>query len=229
MTLYAPYDGIVTEQNGERGDVVKAGMELFKFSDISKIWVYADIYEYELPWVKVGQEAAVDLPYADQQELTGKLSYVYPYVEPKTRTVKVRIELPEPGIPAEARLYVNVQLKTQQSEECPWSFRATRCSIPGTSSTVFVALGNGKFEPRQVKVGMEGNDGIVQVKQGLFEGEEVVTSAQFMLDSESQLREAIQKMREPRQAAARAKAEATAAPAPDGGKGDKKENLNDLF
>ncbi len=228
MTLYAPYDGIVTAKMVNEGMNVKSGMELFKFSDISKIWVYADIYEYELPWVKLGQEAVVEFPYGDMKELSGKVSYIYPYVDPKTRTVRVRLAFPNAGYQLKPDFYVNVQLKTQAVKNALVIPR-NAVLYSGDKRTVFVALGGGKFEPRQIKIGVEGDQGLVQIKQGLLAGEEVVTSAQFMLDSESQLREAIQKMTEPNNPSVQAKADTTEAPSPKGGKGQKKENLDDLF
>jgi RND family efflux transporter MFP subunit len=227
MTLYAPYNGIVTDKLVTAGMFIKTGMELFKISDISTIWVNADIYEYELPWVKEGQMAEVEFPYADMKALTGKVNFIYPYVEPKTRTVKVRIEFKNPGYQLKPDFYVNVQLKTQPIEDALVIPR-NAVLYSGDKRTVFVAQGNGKFEPRQIKVGVEGDQGVVQVIQGLFKGEEVVTSAQFMLDSESQLREAIQKMLEPTKPAPE-QAKPAQGQGQGGEKGQKKEDLNDLF
>ena len=196
LTLYAPYEGIVTMKMVREGQFIKGGMELLTLSDISKVWVYADIYEYEMPWVKVGQKARIILPYVGSEPIESTVSYIYPFVEPKTRTVKARFDIDNPGFVLKPEMYVNVRLESEPV--------ANALTIPveavlysGEKQTVFVALGEGKFEPRQVKTGMQNDDGDIEIVQGLLEGEHVVTSAQFMLDSESKLREAIQKMLEP--------------------------------
>lgn len=193
LTLYAPYDGIVTMKMVKEGQFIKSGMEMLVLSDISQVWVYADIYEYEMPWVKVGQQGKIILPYVGSEPVESVISYIYPYVEPKTRTVKARFELKNPDFILKPDMYVNVRLESESV--------AGALTIPveavlhsGEKQTVFVALGDGKFEPRQVKTGLQGEAGNIEIVQGLFEGEKVVTSAQFMLDSESKLREAIAKM-----------------------------------
>ncbi|MBW6512696.1 MAG: efflux RND transporter periplasmic adaptor subunit [Desulfuromonadaceae bacterium] len=193
LTLYAPYDGIVTMKMVKEGQFIKSGMELLVLSDISQVWVYADIYEYEMPWVKVGQQGKIILPYVGSEPVESVISYIYPYVEPKTRTVKARFELKNPDFILKPDMYVNVRLESESV--------AGALTIPveavlhsGEKQTVFVALGDGKFEPRQVKTGLQGEAGNIEIVQGLLEGEQVVTSAQFMLDSESKLREAIAKM-----------------------------------
>jgi Cu(I)/Ag(I) efflux system membrane fusion protein/cobalt-zinc-cadmium efflux system membrane fusion protein len=196
MTLYAPYDGIVTLKAVHEGMYAKAGMELFQISDISRVWVYADIYEYELPWVKVGQEAEVILPFVGGKRLLGKISFLYPYVEPRTRTVKARIDLENPELELKPEMFVNVLLNSRTIRDV-LTVPAEAVLRSGEKETVFMALEEGKFEPREVKTGLQSEDGAIEIVQGLLEGEKVVTSAQFMLDSESNLREAIQKMLAP--------------------------------
>lgn len=197
LTLYAPYGGIVTMKMAMPGQFVKAGQELFVVGDISRVWVYADIYEYELPWIEVGQEAEVMLPLVGEKSLKTKIDYIYPYVEPKTRTVKARMTFDNPGLELKPDMYVNVRVQGREVTDV--------LAVPneallrsGEKKTVFVALGDGKFEPRLVKTGVEGDDGFVEITSGLLDGETVVTSAQFLFDSESRLREAIQKMLEPK-------------------------------
>ncbi|MEJ2471866.1 MAG: efflux RND transporter periplasmic adaptor subunit [Desulfuromonadales bacterium] len=218
MTLYAPYQGIVTMKMAYEGQYVKAGMELFKIGDISKVWVYADIYEYELPWIKVGQEAEVRLPYVGEQVLPAEITYIYPYVEPKTRTVKARLEFDNPGYELKPDMYVNVRIKARRVDDV-LTVPAEAVLHSGETRRVFIALGNGKFEPRQVKVGLQGENNYIEIKQGVMEGEKVVTSAQFMFDSESKLREAIQKMLEPKKDQ----------PTKQEAHKDADESLNDLF
>jgi Cu(I)/Ag(I) efflux system membrane fusion protein/cobalt-zinc-cadmium efflux system membrane fusion protein len=236
LTLYAPYDGIVTVKMVREGQFIKAGMELLTLSDISKVWVYADIYEYEMPWVKVGQKARIGLPYVGSKPIESKVSYIYPYVEPKTRTVKARFDIPNPDFNLKPDMYVNVWLESDPVYNA-LTVPAEAVLHSGEKQTVFVALGGGKFEPRQVKTGMQDEHGDIEIVQGLLEGEHVVTSAQFMLDSESKLREAIQKMLEPGDPAAplhkHVEGNSTmtqdALFADDGKKKTAKDDLEDLF
>jgi Cu(I)/Ag(I) efflux system membrane fusion protein/cobalt-zinc-cadmium efflux system membrane fusion protein len=197
LTLYAPYQGVVTMKMAMPGQFIKAGQELFQIGDISSVWVHADIYEYELPWIKVGQEAEVLLPFVGGKSLKAKISYIYPYVEPKTRTVKARLEFPNPGLELKPDMYVNVRVHGQVVKGA-LAVPSEAVIHSGEKQTVFVALGEGKFEPRQVKTGVQDKDGFIEITQGVMEDEMVVTSAQFLFDSESRLREAIQKMREPK-------------------------------
>lgn len=196
LTLYAPYDGIVNMKMVREGQYVKSGMELLMISDISKVWVYADIYEFEMPWVKVGQKAKIILPYVGSDPIESEVSYIYPFVEPKTRTIKARFDIDNPDFTLKPDMYVNVRLETDPVENA-LTVPVEAVLHSGERQTVFVALGDGKFEPRLVKTGLQNEAGDIEIVQGLLEGEHVVISAQFMLDSESKLREAIQKMLNP--------------------------------
>ncbi|MBI5062172.1 MAG: efflux RND transporter periplasmic adaptor subunit, partial [Desulfatitalea sp.] len=195
MTLYSPFSGVVTMKQANEGMRVMGGEELLQISDISKVWINAEIYEYELPWVHPGQSATVEIPFAPGKPLTGKIAYIYPYVQNETRTVQARIELANPGFALKPDMYANVLIEGRPA--------AGALAIPGDAvlnsgkgQTVFVAGGEGRFEPRAVKTGLSDEQGYVEVVSGLSEGENVVTSAQFMLASESKLREAMQKMTE---------------------------------
>jgi Cu(I)/Ag(I) efflux system membrane fusion protein/cobalt-zinc-cadmium efflux system membrane fusion protein len=196
LTLYAPYDGIVNMKMVREGQFIKSGMELLMISDISKVWVYADIYEYEMPWVKVGQKAKIILPYVGSDPIESEVSYIYPFVEPKTRTIKARFDIDNPDFTLKPDMYVNVRLETEPVKDA-LTVPVEAVLHSGEKQTVFVALGEGKFEPRLVKTGLQSEAGDIEIVQGLLEGEHVVISAQFMLDSESKLREAIQKMLNP--------------------------------
>ncbi|MDY0213245.1 MAG: efflux RND transporter periplasmic adaptor subunit [Desulfuromonadaceae bacterium] len=226
LTLYAPSDGIVKMKMTYAGGYVNAGQELFQLADISKVWVYADIYAYELPWIKVGQKASVTLPYGDGdgENLEAQITYIYPYVEPKTRTVKARLEFKNPNFELKPDMYVNVYINGQEVQNV-LTVPVEAVIHSGEKQTVFVALGDGKFEPRQVITGLQNQKGYIEIKQGLLEGEHIVTSAQFMFDSESTLREAIQKMLAPQ------KNEPTALEAHDAthAAAAEEENLEDLF
>ncbi len=233
LILRASYNGIVNMKMVNEGMFVKAGMELFQLSDISKVWVYADIYEYELPWVKVGQQAEIILPFVGEQKLTAKVTYIYPYVESKTRTIKARLELDNPDFKLKPDMYVNVRLKTETIMDAV-TIPAEAVLHSGEKRTVFIALEEGKFEPREVKVGIQDDNGMIEIKQGVLVGERVVTSAQFMLDSESQLREAIAKMLEaranPQTSASEKEADSNSADGlSDKEKMTKKDDAEDLF
>ncbi|MBW2690058.1 MAG: efflux RND transporter periplasmic adaptor subunit [Deltaproteobacteria bacterium] len=196
LKLYAPYDGIVTMKMVREGQFIKRGVELMTLSDISRVWVYADIYEYQIPWVKVGQKAKIILPYVGSDPIESEVSYIYPFVEPKTRTIKARFDIDNPDFTLKPDMYVNVRLESDPVENV-LTVPVEAVLHSGEIQTVFVALGEGKFEPRQVKTGLQSEAGDIEIVQGLLEDEQVVTSAQFMLDSESKLREAIQKMLNP--------------------------------
>jgi Cu(I)/Ag(I) efflux system membrane fusion protein/cobalt-zinc-cadmium efflux system membrane fusion protein len=196
MTLYAPYGGIVVMKMANEGQFIKSGMELFQIADLSTVWVYADIYENELPWVREGLDAEILLPYAGSEKIAATISYIYPYVEPKTRTIKARLDLKNKDLDLRPDMFVTVQIKTNPVKQV-LVVPAEAVLYSGEKNTVFVALDGGKFEPRRVKIGLRDDQGFIQIVQGLLEGEKVVTSAQFMLDSESKLQEAIQKMINP--------------------------------
>lgn len=197
LTLYAPYNGIVTSKKVREGMFVKTGMELYKIADISRVWIYADIYESELPWVKTGQRAAIELPYHHGAPLTGVIDTIYPYVEAKTRTVKARIAIDNRDEFLKPDMYVNVRIESQPRRGV-LAIPAEAVINSGQRRTVFVEREKGRFEPRVIKTGLQGGDGYIEIKQGVLEGEQVVTSAQFMLDSESTLRAAIAKMLDPK-------------------------------
>lgn len=225
LTLDAPYDGIVSMKMVNEGMYIKPGAALFEISDLSRVWVYADLYENELPFVRVGQTASVTLPYANEKPRFARLTYLYPYVDPKTRTVKARIEFDNPDFALRPDMYVNVEIQADRRTNV-LSIPAEAVLNSGDKQTVFVALGEGKFEPRSVKTGVQGDDGMIEVRDGVSPGEMVVTSAQFMFDSESRLREAIAKMLEPE-----GDDDSLASDDEDlfGDEGDSKEKLEDLF
>ena len=210
LTIYSPATGVVIKKNAFAGHYVKAGEHQYEIADLSNVWVDVDIYEYELPWVRQGMAAEMELAYVPGKRFTGKVLYIYPYLEAKTRTGKLRLKFANPGYQLKPGMYANIYLKSSIAED--------GIVIPqeavidsGVRKVVFVVLGKGKFEPREVKLGREGNNNEFQVLSGLWEGEEIVISAQFMLDSESRLREAIQKMLEVRQGGSTASQPATGA------------------
>ena len=196
LTLHAPQKGVVSMKMVQEGQFAKPGTDLLTISDISKVWVQADIYESELPWIQVGQQATIILPFVSSKEVTAILDYIYPYMDPQTRTVKARFVIDNSDFELKPDMYVNVHLQTSPIQDA-LTVPAEAVLYSGKKTTVFVKRGAGKFEPRQIKTGIQDDQGNLQVVQGLLDGETVVTSAQFMFDSESKLREAIAKMREP--------------------------------
>ena len=194
VTLYAPVNGVVISKMAESGMRVMPGMDLYRIADLSTVWIYAHIYDYEVPWVRKGQPVVMDLPYIPGKFFRGTVNYVYPYLDEKTRDIKVRLIFDNPGLEMKPQMYANVQLESHLGRVIAVPEEAVIRS--GKRNVMFVALGGGRFLPRDVTLGPEGQDGLVQVISGVDEGEVVVTSAQFMLDSESRLKEAIQKMLE---------------------------------
>jgi RND family efflux transporter MFP subunit len=193
LRILAPQDGFVIEKNVVQGQMVDAGMNIYRLADIGIVWVYAQVYEQDLPHVQLGQEADVTLPSMPDREFRGRVTYIYPNVDEKTRTAKVRLEFENPGYFLKPGMFVSVQIA---SELKPSALLVPDSAVlrSGEKNTVFVALPGGKFDPRTVLLGAEAENDQYEVISGLQEGERVVTSGQFMLDSESQLREAIQKM-----------------------------------
>lgn len=195
LTVYSPASGVVTAKEAFEGHYVKAGEHQYEIADLSTVWVDAEIYEYELPFVHEGMPAEMELSYIPGKTYKGTVIFVYPFLSPETRTAKLRIEFDNPDGRLKPDMYANVFLESAVAED---TLVVPQEAVidSGVRKVVFVAQGKGRFEPREIRVGAEGGEGRYQVLEGLEEGEEIVVSAQFMLDSESRLREAIQKMLE---------------------------------
>jgi Cu(I)/Ag(I) efflux system membrane fusion protein/cobalt-zinc-cadmium efflux system membrane fusion protein len=200
VTVYSPASGVVTKKDAFEGHYVKAGAHQYEIVDLSTVWVDVDVYEYELPWVRKGMAAEMDLSYIPGKKYKGKVLFIYPYLDTKTRTAKLRLKFANPGYQLKPGMYANILLKRVVAKN---SLVIPQEAVidSGVRQIVFVAVGEGKFQPREVNIGLEVNEYEFQVLDGLQEGEEIVLSAQFMLDSESRLREAIQKMLELRRRA----------------------------
>ena len=193
MSFLAPMDGFVTEKMAVQGQMVDAGMKLYRLADLGIVWIYAQIYEQDLPYIQLGQEAIVKVASLPDREFRGRVTFIYPTLDEKTRTAKVRLEFENPGYFLKPGMFVSAQIAAELA--------ASTLLVPdsavlrsGEKNTVFVALDGGKFDARTVVLGPEGENGMLQVLSGLNEGDRIVTSGQFMLDSESQLNEAIEKM-----------------------------------
>ena len=193
LTLASPANGIVTKRMVTQGMYVQAGMPLLEVADLSTVWVDADIYQYELPWIKVGQPVTMTLDYLPGETFPGKIDYIYPYLKEATRTAKVRLRFSNPGLRLKPEMFAQVKIESPVSHQAVVA-PSDAVIDTGLKQYVFIALGGGRFEPREVKLGVLGDDGLREVLSGLKGGEDVVTSAQFMLDSESRFREAVQMM-----------------------------------
>jgi membrane fusion protein, copper/silver efflux system len=196
LRVDAPIDGIVVEKMAVKGQMVDAGMKLYRLADLGIVWVQSQIYEQDLALLKLGQEAEVTLSYLPDRKFRGRVTYIYPTVDEKTRTARVRMEFHNPGFFLKPGMFATVELHAELEPEA-LLVQDTAVLRSGDKNTVFVALENGKFEPRVVTLGPRGENDRYEVFSGLNEGERIVTSGQFLLDSESQLREAIQKMLNP--------------------------------
>jgi multidrug efflux pump subunit AcrA (membrane-fusion protein) len=188
VTLPAPVSGYVTAKGTFEGQQVEPGTVLFTITDLSRVWIEADFYEYESQAVHTGQEANVSFPYGEAKLLKGKVSYVYPYLNPDSRTLKVRFEFANPELMLKPSMYVDVLLAINASESIVVPDSAVIDS--GLRQIVFVEKAKGLFEPREVTVGLR-SGGKAQVLAGLSEGERVVVGANFLIDSESRLKAAV--------------------------------------
>jgi len=195
LHIHTPADGIVINIGAREGQYVTPATELYMIADLSKVWVYADIYEYELPWVKVGDPVEMQLAGVPGRIFNGHLAFIYPYAEAKTRTIKVRLVFDNAELLLKPELFAEVTIYAGKQVDAV-VIPAEAVIRSGAKNQVFVVRGSGKFEPRLITTGLSSNSEIA-VLDGLKEGEEVVTSAQFLIDSESKLHEATAKMMEP--------------------------------
>jgi Cu(I)/Ag(I) efflux system membrane fusion protein len=191
VPLRSPISGYVTTKNVVSGAKVGPDDALFDISDYSRVWVLADIYEYELPRVHLGDRATVTLSYWPDRAWNGRISYIFPTVDEKTRTVKVRIEVENPKLELKPAMFADVVLAEKSREALLVPEDAIIES--GTRKIVFVALSEGRLQPREVTTG-EHSAGMVEARSGLTSGEVVAIGANFLLDSESRLKSAVTQM-----------------------------------
>ena len=192
LTLYSPFSGVVLERNTFAGQYISPETSTFKIADLSTIWVLGQIFEYETRLVKLGQEAEIQFPYEQTtRSLKGKITFIYPEVDPQTRRVKVRIEFRNAGFEFKPESYVTVLIRVAGGEQLALPKEAVIDN--GTKRYAIVARPNGYFEPREIEVGQPVDD-FFPLVSGLAEGDPVVTSAQFLIDSETNLQAAMQAM-----------------------------------
>jgi RND family efflux transporter MFP subunit len=189
VTFLAPVGGVVIEKMAVRGMHVTAGQTLYKVADLSVVWVEADVYESELALIKVGDRATVTMDAYPDERFAARVIYVYPYVDEKTRTNKVRYEFANRSGRLKPGMFASVDIAVPPSMAVTLPIDAVLDS--GSEQVVFIAKGDGHFEPRLVKVGRRFGDRI-QIAEGVKDGEQVAAGATFFLDSESQLRASLQ-------------------------------------
>jgi len=192
LTLYSPFDGVVLERNTFAGQYITPETATAKIADLSRIWVVAQIFEYETRMVKLGQSVQIEFPYGQStRRLTGRITFIYPDIDPQTRRARVRIEFRNPGLELKPETYVTVIIHVAGGHGLAIPREAVIDT--GASRYVIVALDDGYFEPRPIDVG-EPVDEFYPVLAGLTGGERIVTSAQFLIDSETNLQSALQAM-----------------------------------
>ncbi|WP_242344329.1 efflux RND transporter periplasmic adaptor subunit, partial [Anaeromyxobacter terrae] len=198
ITFYSPATGVLTKKDVVPGMRVNAGDMPFEIIDLSRVWVLADAYESDLGHVKVGTPATLSLKAYPNHPFTGRVAFIDPLLDAKTRTAKVRVEVPNPRGELKPEMFGEVvfQGKSREGVRIP----ADAVIHSGTKSVVFVARGDGKFQPREVQLG-DGDAAFVEVRSGLQAGEGVVTRANFLVDSESRLRASLAALASPDAAA----------------------------
>tara|TARA_Y100000590_G_C15745701_1_gene1021896 strand:- start:4319 stop:5548 length:1230 start_codon:yes stop_codon:yes gene_type:complete len=191
-TVRAPRSGYVIHKNAYVGTQFKKGANLFTLADLNALWVIADVFERDAPWVKVGQTGTIELDYMPGSLKEAKVDYIYPVLNKKNRTVKIRLVLPNPNVTLKPGMFATIRIHTKPTDESV--LVPTEAVIhSGERNIAFIYKGNGSFEPRELKLGVKG-DQYYQVLAGLAEEDKVVISGQFLLDSESRLKEAVKKM-----------------------------------
>ncbi|HXX82078.1 MAG TPA: efflux RND transporter periplasmic adaptor subunit, partial [Thermodesulfovibrionales bacterium] len=185
LTLYSPVNGFVVQKMVLKGTRVMPGEKLFDIVDLSTVWIISDIYEYELPMIKVGESAKITLSYFPGREFSSVIDYVYPTIAAETRTAKVRFSIPNPGGQLKPQMFTNVEVKIDLGKKLVIPDDAVIDT--GVRQIVYVDKGEGLFEPREVDLGIRA-EGFREVLKGLKAGEKVASSATFLIDSEAQLK-----------------------------------------
>jgi membrane fusion protein, copper/silver efflux system len=182
----------VQERNAVEGMKAPAGEVLFRIADHSSIWVLADVTERDLALIAEGQSAVVRVRSYPDRTFTGRITRIYPHLNKETRTARIRIELPNPDGILRPDMYADVEVATGAGKPVV-AVQDSALIDTGTRQVVLLDKGEGRFEPREVKVGARGND-YVEIRDGVNEGDRVVVSANFLIDAESNLKAALQSM-----------------------------------
>jgi len=185
ITVHSPASGVVVMKHIVEGSAIKTGERLFRIADLSQVWAEAQIYDYEIPLVKIGMPANVILPELQDREFASQVSYIYPYMENDTRTAKVRLELSNTDGFLRPDMYIHIHLKAVLTNRLVVPESAVLYA--GQTRVVFVDLGEGRLQPRRIKIGAR-NQQYIEVLEGLESGEIVVTSGNFLIASEAKLK-----------------------------------------
>lgn len=195
ISIYASQDGVVSSLPVREGMFVKPSQKVMTLGDLSSVWLLAEVFERQSEWVEVGQMAEVSLSYVPGKTWDGNVEYIYPSLDPKTRTLKVRLRFDNPGERLKPNMYANVRIFGGAKEDT--------IVIPleglirtGRDERVIIDLGEGKFEARDVKAGIESGN-YVEILDGVNDGDKIVTSGQFLIDSEASMRASLTRMTDP--------------------------------
>jgi Cu(I)/Ag(I) efflux system membrane fusion protein len=191
LTLRAPIDGVITDKPAVVGMRFAPGDTLFRIADLSQVWLIADVFEQDLAAVRIGAAAKVTVGSYPDQTFIGTVAFIYPSVTKETRTARVRVELANPGELLKADMYAQVEIGAAMDAMPVIAVPDSSVIDGGTTQTVLIDQGQGRYQPRKVKLGTHG-DGYVEVKDGVTAGEKVVVGANFLIDAESNLRAALQ-------------------------------------
>ena len=192
VVFYAPQSGVISQHKIREGQFVMPSQALMEIVDLSSIWVIAEIFESQADWVKKGQRAKASLPYLPGENIEGMVDYVYPALDPMTRSLKVRMRFDNPDESIKPNMYADVEIFAKPKKKVLTIPREALITT-GDENRVIISMGDGKFIPMKVKVGMRTDRG-VEILNGLAEGDNVVTSSQFLIDSESSLKASLAKM-----------------------------------
>ena len=195
VQVYAPQDGIVDKLNVREGMFVMPQAEIMSLADLSTVWILAEVFERQVEWIREGQPAEVKLSYLPGHKWEGKVEYVYPSLNPKTRTLKVRLRFENHGESLKPNMFANVTIYAGPTDETIIIPREALIRT-GSDERVILSVGKGRYQPRKVVAGIESGD-FVEIKGGLSEGEMVVTSGQFLIDSEASLKASLKRMASP--------------------------------
>jgi Cu(I)/Ag(I) efflux system membrane fusion protein len=187
IPIVSPVTGYVVEKNVVEGTAVVAGARLYRIAGLERVWIEAEVYESDLPLIEAGQQATVDLPYLPGRTFRGRVSFVYPYLEPGSRTGRVRIELENPELQLKPDMYAGVTLAIDRGSRLVVPVEAVLYA--GPRRLVFVDLGEGRLKPQEIQVGVRSGDHY-EVLAGLEAGDMVVTSGNFLVAAESRLKSA---------------------------------------
>ena len=185
LPIYTPLSGIVIEKLVQQGQYVNTGEVLFNIADLSRVWVEIEVYENEFPNIRIGQQVEIRSQSYPGKPFTGRVSFIYPFLDPKTRTVKVRVEMPNPGMRLKPDMFVNAVIKVPLATAIVLPVSAVMDT--GKRQLVWVESSPGMFEPRDVRVGQQTDDK-VQILSGINAGDKVAVSGGYLIDSESQLK-----------------------------------------